>query len=159
MAQHSDSGVPGSPGNDDEAAAEILGLLRAHREADRGMRLRVRADLELGPRDLSALRLLLAARASRRTLRQKDLADALGITGASTSTMVDRLAGAGFARRIPHPEDRRSVAVVPTDRAEAAVRTTMAPVDARLREVVRSFSPAEREVVARFLRDINDALA
>jgi DNA-binding MarR family transcriptional regulator len=40
-----------------------------------------------------------------------ELAERLGITTPSVTALVDRLEAAGFAHRLPHPRDRRSLLV------------------------------------------------
>src|ERR1700761_6537049 len=47
------------------------------------------------------------------------LADRLGLTTGSVTTMLDRLEKAGYLTRAPHPDDRRKVIVTAT---QAAVR-------------------------------------
>jgi MarR family transcriptional regulator, organic hydroperoxide resistance regulator len=42
------------------------------------------------------------------TCRVYDIASELGITTGGTSKLVDRIEAAGFCRRLPNPEDRRS---------------------------------------------------
>ena len=42
---------------------------------------------------------------------QAQLADAIGVTPRHVTTLVDALDATGFARREPHPADRRAVLV------------------------------------------------
>ncbi|MFB9928254.1 MarR family winged helix-turn-helix transcriptional regulator [Amycolatopsis halotolerans] len=44
-------------------------------------------------------------------LMQRALADALRCTPRHVTSLVDQLQGAGLVRRLPHPHDRRAVAV------------------------------------------------
>ena len=44
----------------------------------------------------------------RPTCRVYDIATELGITTGGTSKLVDRIEAAGYCRRLPNPEDRRS---------------------------------------------------
>ena len=48
------------------------------------------------------------------TCRVYDIASELGITTGGTSKLVDRIEAAGFCRRLPNPEDRRSSLLVLT---------------------------------------------
>jgi len=52
-----------------------------------------------------------------RTMRQ--FADAVGISGAAATARADRLVTQGLAERRPDPDDRRTVWLVPTERAMA----------------------------------------
>jgi len=65
------------------------------------------------------------------------VAEHLGITKQSAGQLVDELERAGYARREPHPTDRRGKLVVLTDRGWEAVRAAqraLAAIDARLAE-------------------------
>jgi DNA-binding MarR family transcriptional regulator len=65
------------------------------------------------------------------------VAEHLGITKQSAGQLVDELERAGYARREPHPTDRRGKLIVLTDRGWAAVRAAqraLAAIDARLAE-------------------------
>lgn len=123
------------------------------------MRGRVREEMGMGEKDLLALRILLGARSRGDILRQKDLAARLDITAASASAMVDRLARDGYVERVPHPDDRRSFAIMPTERGDREVRATPQTMHQRMFAVAESLSPTERLAVATFLRGINESLA
>lgn len=63
------------------------------------------------------------------------LAEHLGITKQSAGQLVDELERAGYARREPHPTDRRGKLVVLTDRGWECVRAAqraLAAIDDRL---------------------------
>ncbi len=110
----------------DEAVARLLGINRT--------------DL----RCLSALARLGGASPS-------ELADAVGLTRAAMTTVLDRLENAGYARRSPHPEDRRGLRVEFT---EEAARRSMQYYGAIAREGSRKlarYSTAELEAVLRYL--------
>lgn len=49
---------------------------------------------------------------------QQGLAEALRVTPRSVSALVDALESAGYAKRLPHPDDRRAVLVALTPSAE-----------------------------------------
>ncbi len=104
---------------------DVLNLLRRYREAEHAMRVRTRDSMRMGETDLVALRHLLKASRSGEITRQRDLAKALGITAASASSLVDRLVRDGYVRRVPHPMDRRSVAIETTAKTDEEVRSTL----------------------------------
>ncbi|MGO2660614.1 MarR family winged helix-turn-helix transcriptional regulator [Mycetocola reblochoni] len=130
---------------------DLLNLLRKYRDAERQMRARTRNDMGMGETDLVALRYLLRAHAAGRVVRQRELADVLEIKPASASALIDRLCRDGYAERVPHPDDRRSVAVVPTAHSDAEVRQTLGLMHRRMLEAVESLTPGEREGAALFL--------
>lgn len=67
-------------------------------------------DTPLPPLTTRQLNLLLNVKESG-GLSIKDLADKLGVTTSSVSTMVERLVEAGVLTREPNPDDRRGVIV------------------------------------------------
>ncbi|PWD49703.1 MarR family transcriptional regulator [Serinibacter arcticus] len=138
--------LTGAPG-----PVDLLNLLRRYRDAERRMRQRTQDSMRMGETDLVALRFLARARQRGAIVRQKELAEALEITGSSASALVDRLERDGYVQRTPHPEDRRSVALVPTDRMDGEVRGTLGAMHKRMLAVAEDLSPEEREAVGRFL--------
>jgi DNA-binding MarR family transcriptional regulator len=52
---------------------------------------------------------------------QQRLAEAIGVSPRHVTGLVDALEADGFARRLPHPQDRRSVLVELTDKGAATV--------------------------------------
>lgn len=130
---------------------DVLNLLRTYREAERRMRLRTRDSMGMGETDLVALRFLLREARSDRLVRQRDLAEALQITSASASGLVDRLCRDGYAERVAHPEDRRSVAIMPTAKSDDEVRSTLGEMHRRMLAAAESLTPAELAAVAKFL--------
>ena len=140
------------------SSVELLNELRRYRASNGRMRARVRDDMGMGEKDLLALRVLLAAQVEGRAVRQRDLAEQLNISAASSSALVDRLVRDGYAERAPHPEDRRSTAVVPTSRGDHEVRETLRSMHTRMMAVTESLTPHERAVVTRFLSRLNHSL-
>lgn len=138
---------PGSPPD----AADVLDLLGMYRRAESQMRSTTRDSLHLGETDLAALRFLLRETQSGRQVRQRDLAQALGISSPSVSGLVDRLCRDGYAERVPHPEDRRSVAIRPTHRSEEEAIPTLEGIYQRELTAAESLTLEERAVVAKFL--------
>ncbi len=98
--------------------------------------------------DLRCLEMLIGAEGE---VTPRTLADHLGLTTGSVTTMLDRLERAGYIARSPHPEDRRKVVVVTTDEARRrALEMVMPLVDDSVTEVIRHFTDAELDVVERF---------
>ena len=86
-----------------------------------------------------------------------ELARKVGITTASATELLDRLARADLIERRPHPTDRRKVLVGLTPAAEVVV----GDVYRRLDDALGDAKPADtavRAAVARFLRDGATAL-
>jgi DNA-binding MarR family transcriptional regulator len=139
-------------------AVDVLNLLRKYREAERRMRHRTRDSMGMGETDLIALRFLLRASRTGRPIRQRDLAEALDITSASASALVDRLCRDGYAERIDHPEDRRSVAIRPTRKSDEEVRSTLGEMHRRMLAAAESLTPEETAAVAKFLTTLTNCI-
>ena len=79
--------------------------------AEESYRRAVAAVMGIAPVEATALEFLLHNGARRPSL----IAARTGLSRTSTTALVDRLAGAGWVARRPHPRDRRSVLVELTD--------------------------------------------
>ena len=115
-----------------------------------------RASLEymkLGKTDMRALHFLIVAGNTGRVVTASTLAAHLGITSASTTKLLDRLERDGHIRRRPHPTDRRSQSVHITEETKTAAMETVGAQQSRRFHAAARLTPAEREVVIRFLRD------
>lgn len=140
------------------SSIDLLNLLREYREAEKKMRARTRDSMRMGETDLVALRFLVRERSAERTPRQRDLAEALGLTAAATSVLVDRLSRDGYVRRIPHPDDRRSVAIEVLGETDREVKATLSGMHARMISVTEALSEQERAGAAKFLRALTQSV-
>lgn len=133
------------------SSVDLLNLLRQYRVAEKSMRDRTRESMRMGETDLVALRHLLRAKAQGTLLRQRDLAEELKISGASVSVLINRLERDGYVKRVPHPDDRRSVAIQIQASSEQEVKETLSAMHTRMLEAVESLSEDEKAAVAKFL--------
>ena len=138
--------------------AAVLKSLRDYRAAETIIRRSTRDSMGMGETDILALRYLLRAQASGRTVVPKDLSQFLGITSASTTSLIDRLVSSGHVRREAHPSDRRSVVVVPTVESDTEVRETLGAMHRRMMSVAESLSAEEARIVVAFLKRMADAI-
>lgn len=97
-----------------DRTAELLSALRDYAAVAREASLEGLVRLRIGETDLKAMRFLLGAPGSL----ARDLAKHLGISSASTTTLVDRLAERGLVRREPSKTDRRTINLYPTVAAD-----------------------------------------
>lgn len=137
----------------------VLRALRDYRISEAATRRSTRESMGMGETDLLALRYLLRARAGGGRVGPKDLSRALGITTASTTTLIDRLVASGHVRREPHPTDRRSLVIVPTGATDSEVRATLGDMHRRMMAVAEELSAEEARVVIKFLRRMSEAIA
>jgi DNA-binding MarR family transcriptional regulator len=95
---------------------------------------------------------------SRDPLGPAEVARRLDVSTAASTGIVDRLVERGHAERRPHADDRRRVDVHLTDSGRAEILAHLAPMFAELARLDATFTPAEREVVERYLRGATAAL-
>lgn len=160
MISHSGSGSGYwyGPGERIDPPSAVLQALRDYRTAEVAARRSTRDSMGMGETDLLALRYLLRAQAAGEQLGPKDLSRTLGITTASTTSLIDRLVSSGHARREPHPTDRRALVIVPTVGSDAEVRQALGGMHRRMRAVAEELSAADARVVVDFLGRMGGAL-
>ena len=158
MQQPSDSGYWYPSGDKAWNGVDVLSALRRYRAAEVAMRRRTRTAMRMGETDLAALRFLLEAHERSLAVSPKDLAMHLGISTASTSTLIDRLVHTGHVERLPHPTDGRAVVLSVLPVSDAEVRTTMGEMHRRMINVTSSLSGEEATIIAAFLARMTHAI-
>lgn len=142
----------------DPDVRSVLEALRRFRRADQEMRRRVSSAMDMNTSDLQALQLVIAAEQVGKTVSPRDLSAHLGISTASTTTLVDRLTASGHLERTPHPTDRRGVVVRATCHAHSEVRQRLERMHRRMAEIASAVPPEARGAVVQFLESISDQL-
>lgn len=137
---------------DDADDVELLEALRVFRRADEVLRRRMSGEMDMNVTDLQALQAVIAAERDGTRMTPRMLASHLGISTASTTKLLDRLAASGHLARTPHPKDRRSVVVSATAHAHEEVRARLADMHERMLEVAEAVPTHCRPAVADFLR-------
>lgn len=102
----------------DKAIAALRDLILA----SEAYRQAVAHHLGLGVTETQAMSNLIASSA----MGQTELADALGITTSSVTSLIDRMEAAGLVKRQPHPRDRRRTVVQLTKYGRETVELTRA---------------------------------
>ncbi|MBO0607809.1 MarR family transcriptional regulator [Myceligenerans salitolerans] len=139
----------------DEVVRVLEGLHR-WRETERRMSEASSRYMKLGETDMRALRFVIATQNHGLIATPGAVAAHLGISSASTTKMLDRLAAGGHIRRLAHPTDRRSLAIEVTEETRRTARESVGKAHARRFDVVARLSSRERVLVARFLEDLSD---
>ncbi|MCW3848938.1 MarR family transcriptional regulator [Sphingomonas sp. LB-2] len=82
------------------------------------------------------------------------LLEATGLSSGAITGIVDRLERAGYAKREPNPNDRRSLLIKPLRQAELMRKIGPAFEGLRgaMEGVIASYTPAERALIDRHLR-------
>ena len=83
-----------------------------------------------------------------------ELARSLHMTTGAMTAVLDRLAERGHVERVPHPSDRRKVALRLTDSAHQAARQQVLPMAAAITALARRLPADDRAVVGRFIDEL-----
>jgi DNA-binding MarR family transcriptional regulator len=87
------------------------------------------------------------------------LRDRLGVSARNITVLVDGLEKEGFARRVPHPNDRRATVIELTDAGHAAHRRVYARHADRAAALFAALPPADQQHLARILARLAETLA
>lgn len=97
---------------------------------------------------------VLMAVTERGGLSQRELGELLGIDPSAVVALIDDLSAAGFVRRDPHPEDRRTRLVMLTDAGREAF-TQVTELAAGMEDALLApLTPQERQTLVGLLRRI-----
>ena len=133
----------------DRLVGQISALIRAeHRHA-----AFLAHRLDLPPADTLALYHL-----ANEPLRSRELADRLGLTPGSITSLVDRLVARRFVRRIAHEHDRRVVLIELTKTGHAQTWSALQHFIGDVVDVTATRTPAECRVISKFLDDLIAAI-
>ncbi len=135
---------------------DLLGALSRLEASVASLRARLRDRLDVSPGDLTVIQFVARAETAERTVRVKDLATHLGLTGPAITGLVDRLERAGHLCRVPNPDDGRSRHIELTEATRRAYTVAMDGTNQHLHDLLASFSDRER---ARFVRVVDRVVA
>lgn len=108
--------------------------------------------VDLHPTDLYALNILELSG----PMTPGELGARSGLTTGPTTRLIDRMAAAGYVRRVPDPGDRRRVIVEPIGRP-AELDRALAPARRRIGEIIGGYTPEQREVLFDYFTRAADA--
>ncbi len=132
-------------------ASALHNTARAWRQAvDRRLR-------HLGLSQAGWMTIAVAAKA-RSPLSQSELADRLGVEGATMVAMIDRLVRAGLVNRAPSSTDRRVKHIVLTEAGRRLYETVQAAAAAVRRELLADLDPKELETATRVLETLQSMI-
>jgi MarR family transcriptional regulator for hemolysin len=136
----------------EERFADALhGTARSWRQAiDRRLK-------SLGMSQASWMTIAVASKA-RSPLSQSELADRLGVEGATMVAMVDRLVKAGFIVRQPCETDRRINRVVLTEAGQRVFETVQNEAAAVRQELLTSLDPVKLAIAAEILETLQESI-
>ena len=145
--------MPRGSSKSDKIAA-LISAFRTSGNLDRAFDNRAAEALGINLTDLHALNIV----ENHGQVTAGALAAEAGLTSGAVTGVVDRLERAGYARRVPDPEDRRRVKIEVTDRFYARADQIWHPVAAEWHaELARRFTGDQLELIREFL-DATNAL-
>jgi DNA-binding MarR family transcriptional regulator len=112
----------------------------------------------LGRTDVRALVAIMDAARTGRALTAGALGEAVELSSASVTALVDRLERVGHVHRSRDPGDRRRVVLQATDTAMAAGRSFFGGLQRDLLEAMAGYTDEELAVVARFLTEMTSVI-
>jgi len=114
------------------------------------MEYEMRRAMDLNDTDFQAMQHLLKNRA----MEPGELALALHLTAAATTTVIDRLAGKGHVVRVQHPSDRRRLLIKPSADSVRRTMEKIMPMIMQVDDKVRSYDDAGQRLIIDFLDSI-----
>ena len=142
------STAPAGPGFPPVRPATVL--VRALFSAGTEFEKSLQHELSVNPTGLDAMGHLVMSG----PLSPGELSRRLDLTTAATTAAIDRLVALGHVTRAPHPTDRRSLLVVPTEASVHRAMSHLAPMIASVDAVLDDFSEDEQAVIARYLERV-----
>lgn len=138
------------PHDDVEEVVAVLEAMGAWSRLERELSEKARDYMRLGDTDMRALRYLIAAQRQRILVTPGMIAAHLRISPAATTKLTDRLEAGGHILRMPHPADRRRIAIEVTESTSASARASVGRSHARRFDAIASLSGDDRAAVLRF---------
>ncbi|WP_394877666.1 MarR family winged helix-turn-helix transcriptional regulator [Mammaliicoccus lentus] len=87
-----------------------------------------------------------------------ELANKVGLTTGSVTSLVDRLEKVGYVRRERHPEDRRKVIIVPQYEQKVEVQEVFSDLNKNLLGLSSNYNEQELETIKSFLGGFTELL-
>ena len=144
---------------DMQQISAVMGALGRLRDAEQQLSDASQRYMKLGRSDMRALHYLIVAEHGDVIVTPSAIAHHLKISSASTTKLLDRLEAGGHIVRAPHPSDRRALAITITDETREAAMETVGRLQAKRFHAAARLSPADRDVVIRFLDDMSEQIA
>ncbi|MFK3678413.1 MarR family winged helix-turn-helix transcriptional regulator [Microbacterium sp. NPDC090218] len=148
----------GVPPEDLRQIARLMESLASLREAEQKLSQASRRYMRLNETDMRALHYLIVCANRKLVATPGGIAHHLGVSTAATTKLLDRLEKGGHITRAPHPTDRRALHISITPETRLAAMETVGRQQAKRFYSAARLSPAERDVVIRFLADMTEEI-
>ncbi|GAA1324126.1 MarR family transcriptional regulator [Nonlabens tegetincola] len=137
----------------------LMGALGRLRDAERELSEASLKYMKLNETDMRALHFLIVTGNRGELATPGTIAAHLKISSASTTKLLDRLERGGHIVRGAHPTDRRALTITITPETHEAAMNTVGKQHAKRFHAAARLTPAERDVVIRFLDDMAAEIA
>ena len=114
----------------------------------------MRKEMDINETDFQAMQHLLKTRA----ISPGELAKALHLTTAATTTVIDRLVQKGHAVREPHATDRRRLQIKPSEKSARDAMDKLMPMILQIDDMVCASPSESQQAVVEFLRGVVGAM-
>ncbi|AZH79406.1 MULTISPECIES: MarR family winged helix-turn-helix transcriptional regulator [Microbacterium] len=148
----------GVPPEDLRQIALLMEALGNLRDAEQRLSQASRRYMQLNETDMRALHYLIVCANRELVATPSGIAGHLGVSTAATTKLLDRLERGGHIQRSPHPTDRRALAITITPETRHAAMETVGRQQAKRFYAAARLTPAERDVVIRFLEDMTEEI-
>lgn len=148
----------GVPPEDLKQIARVMESLAGLREAEQVLSQASRRYMRLNETDMRALHYLIVCANQGLVATPGGIAHHLGVSTAATTKLLDRLEQGAHITRAPHPTDRRALQISITPETRRAAMETVGRQQAKRFYSAARLSPAERDVVIRFLTDMTEEI-
>ena len=148
----------GVPPEELKQIARVMESLAGLREAEQTLSQASRRYMRLNETDMRALHYLIVCANRSLVATPGGIAHHLGVSTAATTKLLDRLEQGGHITRAPHPTDRRALQISITAETRHAAMETVGRQQAKRFYSAARLTPAEREVVIRFLTDMTEEI-
>lgn len=136
----------------DRHAASVL--LRRVLVLNEVLEFQVRRRVDTSETDLQAMQHLMR----HRQMTPTALAEALHLSTAATTTVIDRLVRRGHAERGRHPADRRRTLITPEPDAMESVMSILRPMIDDSEVLLHAMSPEAQDAVVDYLEGVVSAM-
>lgn len=143
---------------DVQQIGELMTALARLRDAERALNDASLEYMKLNRNDMRALHYLIASTNRGKVATPGAIAAHLGISTASTTKLLDRLAAGGHITREPHPTDRRALAIAITPATHEAALQTVGRQQSKRFHAAARLTRGERDAVIRFLNDMTNEI-
>ncbi|GAA4283624.1 hypothetical protein GCM10022261_11550 [Brevibacterium daeguense] len=143
-----------APGREGLALHRASVLLRQVLVLNEEVEHRLQRQIDTSETDLRAMQHLMR----QRQMTPTELAEALRLSTAATTTVIDRLVRRGHAVRAPHPADRRRTLIRPDRAAADRVMSVVRPLISETDSVVQEMPPPAQQAVVDYLEGVIAAM-